>query len=251
MKNMTTTLSFAAALTLTLAAGAPLAYAEDAPAAKPDNEVSYNAALTSEYRYRGISQSRLKPAVQGGIDYVNNPTGLYVGAWASSIKWIKDLGGDDNVELDLYGGKRGEIVTGVSYDVGFLRYLYPSNALSVNADTSEVYAQVGYGPGYIKYSHATTNLFGTGDSKGSGYLDLSANFDVAEGLQLNLHVGRQRVAHNGVYSYNDYKVGLTKDVGFASVSLALIGTDSDAYVSPVDNKNLGKTRAVLAISKTF
>lgn len=74
---------------------------------KPNNETSFNAAVTSDYRYRGISQTRLKPALQGGADYVNNPSGLYAGAWGSSIKWTKDAGGDGNVELDLYGGKRG------------------------------------------------------------------------------------------------------------------------------------------------
>ena len=228
-----------------------VAFAEEAVAAKPDNEVSFNAALTTDYRYRGLSQTRMKPAIQGGADYVNNPTGFYLDAWASTIKWTGDLGGGGNVELDLYGGKRGDIGAGFSYDVGVLRYQYPSNGLNPSANTTEVYGQVGYGPGYIKYSHSTTDLFGTADSKGSGYLDLGANVDVAEGLVLNLHVGRQRVAHNHQYSYNDFKVGLTKDVGFASVSLALIGANTDAYISPVNGKDLGKTRAVLAVSKTF
>jgi uncharacterized protein (TIGR02001 family) len=246
MKNLKTTLTLAAALTL--AAFAPLAHAADA---KPDTEISFNAALTSDYRYRGLSQSRLKPALSAGADLVNNPTGLYVGAWASTIKWIKDFGGDAQVEIDVYGGKRGEIADGVSYDVGGLYYFYPSNDLNPSANTFELYGQVGMGPGYIKYSHSTTNLFGTADSKGSGYLDVGANLEIGEGLMLNLHAGRQRVAHNGVYTYNDYKVGVTKDLGFASLALAIIGTDSDAYTSPHNGKNLGKAGAVLTLSKTF
>jgi uncharacterized protein (TIGR02001 family) len=246
MKNLNTKLTLAAALTL--AALAPMAHAADA---KPDTEVSFNAAVSSEYRYRGLAQSRLKPALSGGADLVNNPTGLYIGTWASTIKWVKDLGGDSDIEIDVYGGKRGEITSGVTYDVGGLYYFYPSNDLKPSANTFEVYGQVGFGPAYVKYSHSTTNLFGTADSKGSGYLDLGANIDVAEGLVLNLHVGRQRVAHNGMYTYNDYKVGVTKDLGFASLSLAVIGADTDAYVSPVNNKNLGKTAAVLSLSKTF
>ena len=250
MKNLTTKLSFAAALTLTLGTiGAPAAFAQEA--AKPNNEVSFNAAVTSEYRYRGISQSRLKPALQGGVDYVNNPTGFYAGAWASTIKWVKDVGGDSNVEIDLYGGKRGDIGGGFSYDVGGLYYFYPSNELTPSANTFELYGQVGYGPAYVKYSHSTTNLFGFVDSKNSGYLDVGANIDIAAGLVLNLHAGRQRVAHNGAASYTDYKIGVTKDVGFASVSLAFIKADTDAYFSPVGNKDLAKSRAVLAISKTF
>ncbi len=225
------------------------AHAEDA---KPDNELSYNAALTSDYRYRGISQSRLQPAVSIGADFVNNPTGFYVGTWASSIKWIKDAKGNGDIELDVYGGKRGEIVKDVSYDVGVLTYVYPSNDLNPSANTTEIYGQVGYGPGYIKYSHSVTDLFGFANSKNSGYLDIGANIDIAEGTVLNLHVGHQAVKNNSGFSYTDYKVGVTKDFGFLSGSLAVIGTDAKtgAYSTP-SGKDNGKTALVVAISKTF
>src|SRR4249920_2260307 len=113
------TLIFSAVAITTLLVN--IAHAEEQ---KPDNEVSFNAAVTSDYRYRGISQTRLKPALQGGADYVNNPTGLYVGAWASTIKWTKDAGGGGSVELDIYGGKRGQVTSDVSYDVGVLSYVY-------------------------------------------------------------------------------------------------------------------------------
>ncbi|MEB0136974.1 TorF family putative porin [Actimicrobium sp. CCC2.4] len=225
------------------------AHAEDA---KPDNELSFNASLSSDYRYRGISQSRLKPAISAGADFVNNPTGFYVGTWASSIKWIKDAGGKGDIELDIYGGKRGEIIKDVSYDVGVLTYVYPSNKLNPSANTTEIYGQVGYGPGYVKYSHSVTDLFGFANSKNSGYLDIGANIDVAEGTVLNLHVGHQSVKNNSGFSYTDYKVGVTKDFGFLSGSLAVIGTDAKtgAYSTP-SGKDNGKTALVVAISKTF
>jgi uncharacterized protein (TIGR02001 family) len=251
MKNLTTPLSLAAALSLSLATtAAPVAFAQEA-ALTPDSEVSFNAALVSEYRYRGIAQSRLKPALQGGVDYVNNASGLYVGAWASTIKWIKDVGGDSEVEIDLYGGKRGAIDDTFSYDVGGLYYWYPSNDLSPSANTFELYGQVSAGPFYVKYSHSTSNLFGTANSKHSKYLDLGANIALGDGYVLNLHGGRQLVNDNHAYSYNDYKIGVSKDLGFATVSLAAIGADTDAYVSPRGNRNLGDTRAVLSLSKTF
>ena len=83
------------------------AFAAVAPAIS-HADVAFNVGLTSDYRYRGISQSRLKPALQGGVDYSNGP--FYLGAWASSIKWIKDIpGGDAGVEIDLYGGYKGAI----------------------------------------------------------------------------------------------------------------------------------------------
>ncbi|NRR33386.1 hypothetical protein HSX11_24740 [Oxalobacteraceae bacterium] len=252
MTSLTKNFTLAAALTLAFATmGANLAYAEDAkPEAKPDNEVSFNAALTSDYRYRGLSQTRLKPAVQGGVDYVNNPTGLYAGAWGSTIKWTKDLGGDGDVEIDLYGGKRGEIAKDIGYDVGGLYYFYPSNGLHPSANTFELYGQISAGPFSLKYSHSTTNLFGTADSKNSGYLDGAFNYDVYDGYTLNLHVGHQNVKNFGAGSYSDWKVGVTKDFGVVTVALAAIYADTDAYIGP-NGKNLAKTGAVLTISKTF
>lgn len=217
---------------------------------KPDNEVSFNAALTSDYRYRGLSQTRLDPALQGGADYVHNPTGFYAGTWLSTIKWTKDLGGDGNVEWDIYGGKRGNLSADISYDVGGLYYFYPQNGLRPNANTFELYGQLGYGPAYVKYSHSLTNLFGTADSKGSGYLDVGANVDVGSGFVLNLHAGRQNVRHNGAFSYTDYKIGVTKDLGVCSVSLAYVKANTSGYLSP-SGENLGKSAALLSVSKTF
>jgi uncharacterized protein (TIGR02001 family) len=217
---------------------------------KPEHEVSYNAALTSDYRYRGLSQTRLDPALQGGADYVHNPSGLYAGTWLSTIKWTKDLGGSGNLEWDIYGGKRGNLSADITYDVGGLYYFYPDNGLNPNANTFELYGQLGYGPAYIKYSHSLTNLFGTADSKGSGYLDLGANVDVGSGFVLNLHVGRQEVRHNGAFSYTDYKLGVTKDLGVCSVSLSYIKANTSGYLSP-SGENLGKSAALLSVSKTF
>lgn len=249
MKSKTAGKVRSSALAFTLAMmGNGMAMAQETPA--PEHTVAYNAALTTEYRYRGLSQTRFDPALQGGADYTHNPSGFYAGTWLSTIKWTKDLGGDGNVEVDLYAGKRGQLSEAISYDVGGLYYWYPSNDLNPNANTFEVYGQLGFGPAYVKYSHSTTNLFGTIDSKQSGYLDLGANLPVAEGLLLNLHVGHQRVKNNGALSYTDYKVGLTKDIGFASLSLAWIKANTESYLSP-GGRNLGKSAAVLSISKTF
>jgi uncharacterized protein (TIGR02001 family) len=221
-----------------------------APEAKPDNEISFNAAVTSDYRYRGISQTRRKPALQGGADWVNNPTGFYAGTWLSTIKWVKDGGGDGSVEWDVYAGKRGEIGSGFTYDVGGLGYIYPSNSLPTSANTFELYGQIGFGPATLKYSHSLTNLFGFADSKNSQYLDASVNQDLGSGFILNLHVGHQKVKNNGASDYTDWKVGITKDFGLATVSLAYVDTNTDAYFAP-NGKNLGKSGAVLTLSKTF
>ena len=255
MKNLSKSMTVAATLAFAMSSMCGTAMAQEAAAAPaaadavPDNVVAYNVALTTDYRYRGVSQTRLKPAISGGADYTHNPTGLYVGTWLSSIKWIKDGGGDTNIEWDVYGGKRGEITDGVSYDVGGLYYFYPSNGLSTNANTFELYGQVGFGPVYIKYSHSTTNLFGVADSKNSGYLDVGANVEVHDGYMLNLHAGRQKVEHNNTLSYNDFKIGVTKDFGVATVSLAAVKANIESFAP--NGKNLAKTGLVLSVSKTF
>ncbi len=243
----------AAALITTFAAGQALA-----DEAKAATELSFNAAVTSDYRYRGISQTRLQPALQGGADFVHNASGVYAGAWGSTIKWTKDAGGDGSVELDLYAGKRGELSPGLGYDVGVLTYVYPSNGLRrvpgfTTANTTELYAQLSYGPAVVKYSHAVTDLFGFVDSRNSGYLDLAANLAAGDALMVNLHAGRQRVAHHPAASYTDWKIGVTRDFGVVTGALAWIGTNADktAYASPANGKFLGKSALVLTVSKTF
>lgn len=144
------------------------ALADEAP-----DPLSFNLGAVTEYRYRGIAQSRLKPALQGGADYAA-ANGFYIGTWASTIKWVKDGGGDGNLEVDVYGGYKTEVASGVTLDVGLLQYVYPSNKLNPSANTLEVYGAVTFGVVTAKYSHSTSNLFGFADSKGSGYLDVSA-----------------------------------------------------------------------------
>lgn len=219
--------------------------------AAPD-PLSFNVGVVSEYRYRGIGQTRLKPALQGGLDYAL-PNGFYVGAWASTIKWIKDAGGDSKVEIDAYGGWKGEVASGLTLDVGLLQYYYPSNKLSTSANTLELYGALTYGPVTAKYSHSTTNLFGVPDSKGSGYFDVSANFDLGDGMTLTPHVGHQTVKHTSAASYTDYSLTLAKDFSGLVLSGAIVGTDADKsfYASPANGKFLGKTTFVIGLKKTF
>ena len=222
-----------------------------APAATPEHSVSFNVGATSDYRYRGISQSRRKPAVSAGADY-SHASGLYVGTWLSSIKWIKDAGGDSSLEWDVYGGYKGTAGP-LGYDVGVLRYQYPNNSLAVSANTTELYGALSYSVFTAKYSHSVTNLFGFDDSKHSGYLDLSANLDLGNGWSVVPHVGRQWVRHNSDFSYTDYAITVNKDFGNGLVASAgLIGTDAEKalYVTP-SGKFTGKHAVVLGLKYSF
>ncbi len=236
------------------------AFAQVAAPAPASYELSYNVGAVSDYRYRGISQSGKRPALQAGVDLAL-ANGFYLGAWGSTIRWIKDSNDPalrGSVEVDVYGGYKGEFA-GLSYDVGALQYWYPRNTVKdvtgENANTTELYGAVGFGPATVKYSHALTTLFGTPDSKNSGYLDLSASFDLGNGFSLVPHVGWQKIRNFG--TYRDYSLALAKEYSGLVVSGAIVGTNwEDRFGAPFTlvgsgNRDLGKTALVLGVKKTF
>lgn len=105
--------------------------------------VSANVALTTDYRFRGVSLSGGDPALQGGFD-VAHDSGFYVGTWASSIKGGPAYG---DLEVDIYGGWGGQLTDAVSVDVGILYYLYPTEDLGLDTDYWEPYASIGFNLG--------------------------------------------------------------------------------------------------------
>jgi uncharacterized protein (TIGR02001 family) len=251
-----------------------------AKAPEPDYTLSFNVGAVTDYRYRGISQTRQKPALQGGLDF-SHKSGFYLGAWGSTIKWIKDDGrksgldsGNSNVEIDLYGGYKGSINKDVGFDVGLLQYWYPGNKYKnltdANANTTELYGAITFGPVTAKYSHSVSNLFGFNapgkSSKGSGYLDLTGNFDLGSGWSVAPHIGYQRVKNWSDYSYTDYSIGISKDLGNGLVVTgSIVGTDAGKdpsgtpwYAAPDGagaaspaSKNNGRTGVVLGVKYTF
>lgn len=258
-------MTFKSKLLLALLATSSAAFAQTAPAA-PESAIAYNVGLVSEYRYRGLAQTKGDPALQGGVDYTN-ANGFYAGAWASTIKWIKDSGttaaGESTkgpVELDIYGGYKFE-AAGLGFDVGYLRYEYLNNTLSnsktnklQNANTDEVYGAATYGVTTLKYSYAFSNLFGAPDSKGSTYWDLSATFDLGNGYSLVPHAGHQTVKNNTT-SYTDIALTLNKDLGDGlSASVSAISTngkgkgDFESYLTKYD---IAKNAVVVGVKYSF
>ena len=236
----------------------------------PASPFSTNVSLTTNYIYRGISQSGAKPAVQGGFDYAG-ASGLYIGAWGSSISWISDeqLGTNAGMELDTYGGYRGT-ASAVSYDVGFLRYNYPGTygtlpAVAAKPDTNEVYGAVTYSIVTAKLSYSLGDLFGVSQAKGSTYVDLSANYPIGDtGYTVGAHWGKQ--AYKGTSadtlkaggadpSYSDYRLSVSKDLGTGySASLTYTKTNASTGAGTFYNvlgKDLGKGAAAIALSRTF
>ncbi|CUJ60199.1 TorF family putative porin [Achromobacter xylosoxidans] len=245
-----------AALAL-VALAAPAHAADSAAADAPEYTLTANVTLASQYRYRGLMQTNNKPAIQGGFDFTH-ASGLYLGNWNSSVSWLNDGNSDVSapVEMDFYGGYKGNLAPDVPFDLGVLQYYYPGDYPSgyTSPDTTELYAGVGYGPVMFKYSVAMTNLFGFADSKYSQYFDLSGNFDTGFwGLTVNAHVGRQTVRNLTDGAYTDWKLGLTKDLGQGlAISVAYIDTNADrAVYTNSGGRYMGRATGLLSLTKTF
>ena len=86
-------------------------------------QVTGNLGLTSDYRFRGVSQSQNAPAVQGGVDYAHS-SGFYIGNWNSSVSSQVYTAGA-GLESDLYAGYKKEIFKGITVDIGTYNYFYP------------------------------------------------------------------------------------------------------------------------------
>ncbi len=259
------------------AAAAPASAADPAPA--PAFTGNINA--TSNYKFRGQDQGTLKgwsPAVQGGFDWTAN--GFYVGNWNSNISFA------GNIEMDFYGGYRGELAKDVGYDVGILQYYYPKHGGDVNFNTTELYGALSWQWLSLKYSHTVSNdYFGIGrgeeilaaanetaisrpKGRNTGYLDLSANYPLVDKLTLNAHVGYTRYSSDirhasfdvfsgggacdpctfsGVPNYTDWKIGVTYDLGSGfSVAGAAVGASKKSFYGDANS-----TRAIITLSKTM
>lgn len=245
-----------AALAL-VALAAPAHAADSATADAPEYTLTANVTLASQYRYRGLMQTNNKPAIQGGFDFTH-ASGLYLGNWNSSVSWLNDGNSDVSapVEMDFYGGYKGNLAPDVPFDLGVLQYYYPGDYPSgyTSPDTTELYAGLGYGPVMFKYSVAMTNLFGFADSKYSQYFDLSGNFDTGFwGLTVNAHVGRQTARNVTDGAYTDWKLGLTKDFGQGlAISVAYIDTNADrAVYTNSRGRYMGRATGLLSLTKTF
>jgi len=232
-----------------------VAMAEDA------SPLSVNVGFTTDYVFRGISQTSGNPAIQGGVDYAHS-SGFYAGVWGSNVSWITDFGatGSASLEMDTYLGFRNTLENEFSYDVGLIRYNYLGSytpaATTVKADTDELYMAMGYKWFTAKYSYGLGKFLTVADAKGTNYLELNASVPLGEsGVTLNAHAGKQ--TYKGVAAaaatYSDFKLGVSKDIGGYAFSLAY--TDTNAlkggfYTTPA-GKDMARATVALSVSHSF
>lgn len=203
--------------------------------------LSYNLGVTSDYVFRGVSQTQEDPAIQGGVDLTSGI--VYAGVWASNV----DFGADDpTAEIDGYVGIR-PTVGDTSFDFGVLYYGYVKDK--------------GLTPGsysYTEFKAAASRAFGPatlgaavyyspeypGKGGGATYFEVNGAVPVAEKLTLSGAVGRQTIKNYG--DYNTWNVG---------VAYALTDKlSADLRYHDTDEHNYGKiydSRVVVSLKAAF
>jgi uncharacterized protein (TIGR02001 family) len=217
-------------------------------------QVSGNLGLTSDYRFRGVSQTQNAPAVQGGIDY-NHVSGLYIGNWNSSVSSQLYTNGA-GVESDVYAGFRKQVFGNFTLDVGTMNYFYPRAGTNGSFDTNELYAGIGYKELItVKYSHALSDYFGIANSKNSYYVQADAAIPVVGKLSAVAHAGRTEVNNNSKYSYNDYNVGVAYDLqGWNLAAKYYINdnkTSTFMTANTINGQKLYNDAFVFSVAKSF
>jgi uncharacterized protein (TIGR02001 family) len=222
-------------------------------------QLSANLTTTSDYRFRGISQTQNGAAVQGGVDYVHE-SGFYIGNWNSSVsKQLYPNG--TGFESDLYAGFKKDIYKGITVDVGSYNYFYPnSQNLSGGPGyaTQEAYVGLGYGPVTAKYSYSLSDYFGISNSTGTGYaqVDVLQPLGFIDKLNVVAHFGNTSVANNSSLNYNDISAGLVYnlpagfDLGARYYTNTSQGSNFQSF-NTVQGKTLYKDAWVVNLTKTF
>lgn len=229
-------------------------------------EISGNVSLVSDYVFRGLSQTDNQMAVQGGFDYAHD-SGFYVGTWASSVDssfFYNEK--DPQIELDMYAGYSNEFDFGLGYDVGFLRYQYPS---SEGVNTNEWYASGSYSTDFGDFSLSAnysprlqfilSNQSAWYVNAGYEYtlpwyeIGLSASVGNSFGDAFDVSATDALSGDRGLRdSYTDWSIGLSKSV--FGVDVGLTYTDVSDIKFPDGTKctdDWCDNKFVLSVSKSL
>ena len=198
--------------------------------------LSGNAALVTEYRFRGVDLSGGEIAIQGGVDLAHE-SGFYAGTWGSSLD--EDTVGYGSTEVDVYAGFGGSLAEGVSFDIGGIVYMYP-DAGAGDFDYYEFYGSIGFGFGPAE---ATVGVAYAPDQDSLGstdnfyiYTDLSAGIPETP-ISVTAHLGYT----DGFLTFTndgkafDWSIGLDVAVGGpVSIGVAYVGAEGDIPAGAYD-----------------
>jgi uncharacterized protein (TIGR02001 family) len=229
---------------------APVA-AQDAPTSSVT--ISGGATLVSDYRFRGISQTDKRFAVQGTFS-VSHESGLYGTVWGSSIDDYVANGSDQEIDLIL-GYKKS--FGGTTIDGGLLYYYYPGSH-GANSDFAEPYISVAhtFGPltgkvtaNYAPKQKALTIGAGKEDNL---YLagDLSAGIPTTP-ISVSAHVGH---SFGPSYltigdEYTDWSLGASYTWKNLTLGVQYVDTDGD-FITP-SGRNASKAGVVGSLGLSF
>ncbi|MEZ5997671.1 MAG: TorF family putative porin [Hyphomonas sp.] len=207
-----------------------------AGAAYAEGEWSANVALSSDYVWRGISQSNEDPAISGGFDYANGM--FYAGTWASNVDF-EDGAEDTNMEVDFYGGLSSSFANGVTWDVGVIYYAYP-DADTGDYDFYEVY-------GGLSYDFATgVSVGGTvswDPDNQNVYVEGSVGYAFTDAFSVDATLGNYSFDAGG--DYTTWSAGGTYSTP-VGIDLGLRYYDTD-----IDALSIAEDRVVFSISKAM
>lgn len=208
-----------------------VAMAQEAPEEEAGSAWSWSLSATTDYRFRGLSQTGVDPAFQAGLTY-SAPFGLYVGTWASNV----DFGeGDPDHEVDAFIGYNADLTDWANLDVMINRYNYPgAGALNYN----ELLTKVTFLENYSLLVGYTDNVFNS-DTDG-WYYQAAASYPLPRDFSVGASVGKSEFEDGTVgRDYMDWSVSIGKSFGPLTLTAAYIGTDGDgrdAYGEIADDK---------------
>ena len=192
-----------------------------------------NVGLTTDYIWRGMTQSDGESSFSGGVD-LSTESGFYAGTWVGDVRDTAGVGA--SYELDVYAGYAGEAGS-INYDVGYIQYMYPD--VDDDQDFGEVYVGLGTGPVSITYYYEVDNDNGAVDSGDNEYISVDYSADLTEDWSVSLHWGEYE--REGQDDQIDMSVTLSK----GDFSFSVVETDD---IAGPDNDD---TRAVISYGMTF
>jgi uncharacterized protein (TIGR02001 family) len=197
---------------------------------------------TSDYVFRGISQSDGEPALQAGVEF-EHPTGVFAGVWASTVEFGGELYEDDprDVELDLYAGYGVALAGDWSVIASVVHYSYPRADTPFDYDYSEAGVALRYGRAAVSATYAD-NALGT---QGSGFIwEATGQVRLPRGFDLGGGVGLYALSAPDD-EYRFWHLGLSRPV--RRVTLHLGYFDSDGAARRIWRRTAG-SRVVLGAS---